>query len=394
MFLHAFALGAYSVPLPTVLKAHGLEDHMTAPYLFAACAAFISPLIFGSLADRKYAPERLLGVITLGAALLMMIVSMTLEHRIGVTPFFLAIGAYHLWAAPGWGLLTSIGLMNVSDPQREFAPLRVWATIGFMAGAAFVSFVMKADRSTSSCLLAAGVFFLESLFCFTLPPTRPPAEAAPKRWRDYFGWDALQLFGNPDHRMIFVTTALFSMPLAIFYLYTSRQLDALGEKNPAGILSIAQITEVVGMIVFGSIMGKYRLKTLMLLGMIFGIARYTLFSFNLFPLIVVGIALHGLIYILFSMTTQIYVEQRVPHALRNQAQALLLLMMAGIGNLSGFLLSGRVYDHCLSASGENWFRFWTILTLFMLAVTVFFVLGYQGAARKPKISFPPPTNPI
>ena len=61
IFLHSFALGAYSVPLPTVLLAHGLGDHMSAPYIFAACAAFISPLIFGSLADRRFAPERLWG---------------------------------------------------------------------------------------------------------------------------------------------------------------------------------------------------------------------------------------------------------------------------------------------------------------------------------------------
>ena len=394
MFLHAFALGAYSVPLPTVLLAHGLGDHMSAPYIFAACAAFISPLIFGSLADRRFSPERLLGVVTLGAAVLMTVVSLTLQRQMGVTAFFLAIGAYHLWAAPGWGLLTSIGLMNVSDPQREFAPMRVWATIGFMAGAAFVSFVLKADRSTVSSLLAAGVFLAESIFLFTVPPTRPPAEAAPKRWRDYFGWDALQLLRDPDHRMIFVTTALFSMPLAIFYLYASRQLDTLQVQNPAGILSIAQIVEVGGMFIFAAIMGKYRLKTLIIASMLIAMLRYSLFSLNNVPLMVMGIACHGLIFTLFTMTTQIYVEQRVPHALRNQAQALLLLMMSGFGNLFGFLLGDLWYARCHGDSGENWWRFWNGLTLSILVVTVIFVIGYKGTARRPKKSAEETANPV
>ena len=394
MFLHAFAMGAYSVPLPTVLLAHGLGDHMSAPYIFAACAAFISPLIFGSLADRRFAPERLLGVVTLGAAVLMTVVGLTLQNHMGVTAFFLAIGAYHLWAAPGWGLLTSIGLMNVSDPQREFAPMRVWATIGFMAGAAFVSFVLKADRSTVSSFLAASVFLAESIFLFTIPPTRPSVEAAPKRWRDYFGWDALKLLRDPDHRMIFVTTALFSMPLAIFYLYASRQLDTLGVKNPAGMLSIAQIVEIAGMFIFASLMGKYRLKTLIIASMLIAMLRYGLFSLHSVPLMVVGIACHGLIFTLFTMTTQIYVEQRVPHALRNQAQALLLLMMSGFGNLFGFLLGDLWFARCRAEGGEDWSRFWNGLTLSILAVTVVFVIGYKGTARRPKKSAEETANPV
>jgi nucleoside transporter len=378
MFLHAFALGAYVVPLPTVMAAYGLGDHVTLVFIMASLAAFISPLIFGSLADRKFGPEPLLGIVTLGAGLLMVTGSLCLSQHWTHPAFLIVMAAYFLWASPGWGLLTSIGLMNLSDPQREFAPLRVWATIGFMVGIAFVSFVMKADRSASSFLVSGGFFLVESVFCLTLPRTRPPESAAPKRLRDYFGWDAWQLLRERDHCMIFLTTALFSIPLAAFYLYTSKHLDSLKVEHPAGVLSLAQVAEVVSMLGLAAIMKRFRLKWLILAGMVCGILRYAFFSSNLFTFIVAGISLHGLIFTLFTMTTQIYVEQRVPHQLRNQAQALLLLMTGGIGNLSGYLISAWWFAQCTSDHLTDWSKFWSALTASIVVVALFFLVGYHG----------------
>lgn len=382
MFLHAFAIGAYSVPLATVMKAKGMEHLIVYPLVIAAIAAFISPMIVGSLADRKYAPERLLAVVTLGSGLLMTVVGLVLAFDLGPTAFMLAMSAYFLWASPGWGLLTSIGLMNVGDPQREFAPVRVWATIGFMAGVAFVSFVMLADRSPVSNFVAAGVFLAESLFCFTLPLSKPPPQAAPKRLRDYFGWDAVQLMRDRDHRMIFLTSALFSIPIVLFYPFCSNHLDQLKVEHPSGILSIAQISEVVGMVGLALIMGRFRLKWLILAGMVLGALRYLFFSTSQIGWIIAGISLHGLIYTLFYMTTQIYLEQRVPHQLRNQSQAFLQVMTSGIGNLTGLVLGHFLKLWCTQDGITNWTKFWNASCLIVLATTVFFAIGYRGAAKR------------
>lgn len=383
MFLHAFAIGAYSVPLATVMKAKGMEHLIVYPLVIAAIAAFISPMIVGSLADRKYAPERLLAVVTLGSGLLMMVVGLVLAFDLGPTAFMLTMSAYFLWASPGWGLLTSIGLMNVGDPQREFAPVRVWATIGFMVGVAFVSFAMQADRSPVSNFVSGGVFLAESLFCFTLPLSTPPPQAAPKRLRDYFGWDAVQLMRDRDHRMIFLTSALFSVPVVLFYPFCSIHLDQLGEKHPSGILSIAQISEVLSMVGLALIMGRFRLKWLILAGMVLGALRYLFFSTTQIGWIIAGISLHGLIYTLFYMTTQIYLEQRVPHQLRNQSQAFLQLMTSGIGNLTGLLLGHFLKQWCTQNDVTDWTKFWSASTLIVLAATLFFAIGYRGAAKRP-----------
>jgi MFS family permease len=65
-FLQGAALGMWFVPLSTVLDAHGL--HAIKPYAFAtsALAAFVSPLIFGAVADRHASPVTVLRGLALG----------------------------------------------------------------------------------------------------------------------------------------------------------------------------------------------------------------------------------------------------------------------------------------------------------------------------------------
>ena len=55
-FIQGMAMSMWFVPLSPVLDAHGLQ-HIK-PYAFAtsAIAAFVSPLIFGAMADRHAAP--------------------------------------------------------------------------------------------------------------------------------------------------------------------------------------------------------------------------------------------------------------------------------------------------------------------------------------------------
>ncbi len=378
MFLHAFAIGIYLVPLPNILKAAGLESITAIPYCLAAAASFISPMIMGSLADRRYAPERLLGVVALGAAALITLTYHAIDARWGASAYLTLAGLYHLWAAPGWGLLTSVGLMHLERPETEFAPLRVWATIGFMAGAAAASYVLRADDSPICGYAAGVVFFLEALFCATLPPSHPKPAAHPKRLRDYLGWDAMKLLADRDHRMVFLTTALYSVPLAAFYPYTPKLLGDLGVEKVSGRMALAQVSEVIGMYALAAIMGRFRLKWLLLAGLALGAARYGLYATTWLPAVLFGIMLHGLIYTLFSMTTQIYVEKRIDTALRNQAQALLLLMANGFGGLAGFGLSGLLYEWCRRPQGLNWPIYWMVLTMVIVLVTIYFVAGYRG----------------
>ena len=70
-FLQGAALGMWFVPLSSVLEAHGLA-HIR-PYAFATSgvAAFVSPLLFGAMADRHASPVKVLRWLALATAIAM-----------------------------------------------------------------------------------------------------------------------------------------------------------------------------------------------------------------------------------------------------------------------------------------------------------------------------------
>ena len=80
-FLQGAALGMWFVPLSTVLDANGL--HAIKPFAFAATAlaAFVSPLIFGAMADRQASPVVVLRGLSLATAAAMALASDLLRGR-------------------------------------------------------------------------------------------------------------------------------------------------------------------------------------------------------------------------------------------------------------------------------------------------------------------------
>jgi MFS family permease len=122
-FIHGAALGMWFVPLSTVLDAHGLRG--IKPYAFAASAlaAFVSPSLFGAVADRHASPVKVLrGLATATATAI----------RLRWNPWLvLALIQLHaLCSSPSWSITSTIVFARLRDSRREFGPLRAMATLG------------------------------------------------------------------------------------------------------------------------------------------------------------------------------------------------------------------------------------------------------------------------
>src|SRR6478735_2328036 len=80
-FIHAMAMSMWFVPLSALLDASGFHD--LKPYAFAtsALAAFISPLVFGAMADRHAAPVIVLRWLAVAAALSMALATTAIKFR-------------------------------------------------------------------------------------------------------------------------------------------------------------------------------------------------------------------------------------------------------------------------------------------------------------------------
>ena len=78
-----------------------------------------------------------------------------------------------------------------------------------------------------------------------------PRSAEHLTWHERLGLDALTLLKNPDHRVVYLTSALFSIPLAGFYPWAPPHLRALGLLHTSAWMSLGQVTEVIAMFSLG-----------------------------------------------------------------------------------------------------------------------------------------------
>jgi MFS family permease len=93
--------------------------------------------------------------------------------------------------------------------------------------------------------------------------------------------------------------------------------------------------------------------------------------------------LHGCSFTLVFITAQIYLNERVDPAWRARAQALLTLMMSGVGNLTGYLGGGWWFAAFTVAGHTRWPLFWGLLAGVVAAVFTYFLIAYHGRGSRP-----------
>lgn len=376
------ALGMWFVPLSTVLDAHGL--HAIKPYAFAtsAISAFVSPLLFGAMADRHLGPVRVLRGLAVATAISMALAATGIKLGWNAWLVLGLIQVHALFSTPTWSISTSIVLSRLSDSRREFGPIRAIATFGWVAGCWLVS-ALNADASTIAAYGGAVTWLLLAFFTFKVTGDVPPKSTERLTLKQRFGLDALTLFRKKDHQVVFITAALFSIPIAAFYPFTPSHLKAVGFERTSAWMAMGQVTEIITMIGLARILTNFRLKWIFATGMSFGLIRYVLCAFDTKATLVAGVTLHGFAFTLFFITAQLYLDERVDPAWRARAQALMSLMTAGVGNLLGYLSCGWWFNACDRPDGMRWSLFWGALAGAIAVVLAYFLTRYHGVKGHP-----------
>src|SRR5439155_17853559 len=114
-FIHGAALGMWFVPLSTVLDAHGL--HAIKPYAFAtsALAAFVSPLIFGAMADRHASPVKVLRGLAAATAAAMALAASAIKLSWNPRLVLALIQLHALCSSPTWSISCTIVFSRLRD---------------------------------------------------------------------------------------------------------------------------------------------------------------------------------------------------------------------------------------------------------------------------------------
>jgi MFS family permease len=376
-FIQAAAMSIWFVPLGPILDAHGLHD--IKPYAFAAnaLAAFISPLMFGAMADRHVPPARVLRWLALATGVMMAVISLAIQKGWNAWLVLGLIQIFWLGYAPMFSISTALVLARLENAQKEFGSIRALATLGWMAGALLIS-ALSLDRSAFAGCVGAGFWLLVAAFTYFLPALEIPKSAEHLSWHERLGLDALTLLRDRDTRVVFITTTMFNIPLAAFYPYAPTHLHDLGFTHTSAWMSLAQVTEIIGMFGLAWLLHHWRLKWIFVAGLALGVLRFALSALDTKGSLLLGVALHGASFVPVFITAQIYLNQRIDSAWRTRAQALLTLMNGGVGNLIGYLGTGWWFNACTTANQTHWPVFWGALAAMVVGVMIYFLAAYRG----------------
>ena len=115
------AMGMWFVPLATVLPAYGYGDIKSLVFATSGVAAFISPLIFGALADQRMAPVRVLRFLSLATAVAMALATTAISQHWGKWAVLCFCQLHALCSAPTFSISSTIGERQVRASSATFA---------------------------------------------------------------------------------------------------------------------------------------------------------------------------------------------------------------------------------------------------------------------------------
>jgi nucleoside transporter len=384
-FLQGMTPGLWLPALTNILSARGLGSWVPLVFVVPPLCALVSPLVGGALADQRLAADRLFAWSSLVGSLLLAAAFAALDMGLHPAWFVVLLGLYSLVSGPAWGVLATVSLTHLSHGERQFPLVRVGATIGWVAGGLATSFVLMADTSPLAGYVAAAMRLLLGAAAFALPRT-PPLGRADGSWKSRLGLGAFSLMKQRDQCVFFVVTGLFSIPLSALYMYAPEFLKVLGDKTPTGTMTIAQVLEIGGMLLLGSILARYRVKTVLSFALALSVLRFAMSAWAGVVMTIgwhiAGVALHGLCYTLYFITAQVFLDRRVDPGMRGQAQGLLAMVSGGLGPLAGAVVCGWLRHHFVTEDGAGWDWFWGILAAMIAVCFAAFLALYRGQQKQ------------
>lgn len=385
MFLNFFIWGSWYVTMGTYLSkslnASDPENGMA--YGTQSWGAIIAPFVIGLIADRFFAAQRILGVLHLAGAGLMYFLS----QQDNFDSFYPLILAYMIIYMPTLALVNSVSFRQLTDNEKQFATIRVWGTIGWIAAGLVIGWLNweQENALANTFKLAGGASLLLGLYAFFLPNTPPASQGKKVTIGDIVGLEALGLLKKRDFLVFFISSILICIPLAFYYQEANKFLNEINVADAAAKMTLGQVSETVFLILMPLFFRRFGIKTMILIGMISWGIRYLAFGWGNADdgvwLLYLGIILHGICYDFFFVTGQIYTDKRAGPRIKSAAQGMITLATYGVGMLIGFYIAGQVSESYKTAGGHDWQKIWMVPSAIAGAVVLIFLLFFKDNSQ-------------
>ena len=393
MFLQYFIWGSWYVSLGAYLSQvlRFSDQEIGVAYGAFAVGSMISPFIVGLIADRYFASEKMLGVLSLAGGVILCLLPQVTSFK----AFYPTLILYCALFAPTLALGNSLSLHHLSDAKTDFPRVKIFSAVGWIAGGVTLS-LLHGEQSPIQYYLAGGISILLGLFSLFLPHTPPRKTGANVKLSEVLGLDALALLKKPSFAIFIICVFLICIPLYFYFVMMSIYLTELQWTGLAGKMTLAQISDVVFLFLLPLILKKFGYKKTIFIGILAWAVRYFLLAASADGggaqtlLIFTAILLHGVCYDFLFIAGQLYVDDEANERIRGACQGFIAFILWGIGAFVGTLLAGKVLAmHLLSTPigtvTHDWKAIWSTPAIGASAVMVIFLIFFKDPVK--------PSNP-
>ncbi|MDM8159134.1 nucleoside permease [Labilibaculum sp. K2S] len=355
-------------------------------------ASLFMPAIAGIIADRWVNAEKLLGIFHICGAIILTLLP---QANTPSSMFWLMlINMFFYMPTISLSITVAYSALNKSnmDVVKEYPPIRVFGTVGFIIAMWTVS-LLKIETSALQFYVAALASLCLGFYAFSLPKCNISKEPRDKSIVNSLGLNAFRLFKNPKMAMFFIFSMLLGASLQLTnaygdtFLHDFAKIDAYKEliavKYPAIIMSISQISETLFILAIPFFLKRFGIKKVMLISMIAWVLRFGLFAFG-DPsgglwMIILSCIVYGMAFDFFNISGSLFVETSSDSSMRASAQGLFMMMTNGFGAILGSWSSGIIIDTFFKGEGDlfNWEGIWSTFAIYSLIVAILFAILFK-----------------
>nr|WP_320038064.1 nucleoside permease [uncultured Bacteroides sp.] len=399
-FLQFFVWGAWLISLGGYMggSLHFEGGQIGAIFATMGIASLLMPGLIGIIADKWINAERLLGIChLLGSVCLFYASTVT-----GYDQMYWAMLVNLLVYMPTLSLTNTVSYNalenNKFDIVKDFPPIRVWGTVGFICAMWAVD-LTGFKHTCAQLYVSAGAALLLGLYSFTLPQC-PPAKSESKTLLSSFGLDALVLFKQKKMAIFFLFSMLLGAALQITNSYGDLFLssfkdipeyaNSFGVKHSVILLSISQMSETLFILAIPFFLRRFGIKQVMLISMTAWVFRFGLFGLGNpgsgLPLLILSMIVYGMAFDFFNISGSLFVEMETTPQIRASAQGLFFMMTNGLGAIMGGYASGAIVDlfsKYATVAGQtqvisrDWQTIWFIFAAYALAIGILFAIVFK-----------------
>ena len=409
LFLEFAVWGAYLTSLGRYLGNIGLGSQIKWFFAMQGIVSIFMPTLMGIVADRKMEAQKVLSMCHGFAGLFMAgagIYCMTAGANVQFAPLFILYSLSVAFFMPTIALVNSVSYNAMAkegmDPVKEFPPIRVFGTVGFICSMLLTNFLKiggTAMQDSYTQLISSGILSL--ILCgYALTMPACPIDRTKKggSLAEAFGLKAFSLFKDPQFAIFFIFSMLLGASLQITNGYANTFLgsfaadpslaDTFAVKNSNALISISQASETLCILLIPFCMKKFGIKKVMLISMFAWVLRFALFGLGnpAWPgvlLFVLSCIVYGMAFDFFNISGSLYVEQNAAEDIRSSAQGLFMMMTNGFGATIGTLAAGAVVDACdVFNTPGNWPQAWYIFAGYAFVVGILFMILFKDPQKK------------